>query len=180
MTKETGRSRPVGARRRLAPALTVLKGLGLVVDRGTWLEEGWLLGCAYPRRGAALAGLRAQGILVLVNLHERAHDPERLAGHGLVELHLPVADFTSPSPEQLDRGVGAILTAIGAGRPVAVHCGGGLGRTGTLLACYLVEQGADATTAIARVRVARPGSVETTAQVAAVAAFAARRAGRAS
>lgn len=31
-------------------------GLGVVIDQGTWLEEGRLLGCAYPWREAAVAG----------------------------------------------------------------------------------------------------------------------------
>ena len=159
----------------LARTGMILTGLGLLVDRGTWLDEGRLLGCAYPRREAALAGLAHQGVSVLINLHERAHDPGRLARYGLEEIHLPVADFTPPSPEQLDRGVEAIARARAAGQCVAVHCGGGLGRTGTLLACYLVHQGLRAETAVARVRAARPGSVETPTQAAAVAAYAARR-----
>jgi len=154
--------------------LRILRGLGLVIDRGAWLEEGRLLGCAYPRREAAVAGLARQGVSVLINLHERAHDPARLARHGLEEVHLPVADFTPPSPAQVDCGVTAIAEALDAGQRVAVHCAGGRGRTGTLLACHLVLRGLDPHAAIARVREARPGSVETRAQAAAVVAYARR------
>lgn len=51
----------------------------------------------------------------------------------------------------------------------------GLGRTGTLLACYLVRrEGLDAGEAIVRVRRIRPGSVETREQAQAVEAFALR------
>ncbi len=161
--------------RHLAWVARVPRRLGLVIDRGAWLEEGRLLGCAYPRHEAAIAGLARQGISVLINLHERAHDPTRLARHGMEELHLPVADFTPPSPRQLDRGVAAIAEALATGRRVAVHCTGGRGRTGTLLACYLVHRGLDPDAAIARVREVRPGSVETRAQVAAVEAYARRQ-----
>jgi atypical dual specificity phosphatase len=150
---------------------SLLVGLGLVADRGRWLEERRVLGCAYPRSEAALAGLARQGVSLLINLHERPHDRARLARHGLTELHLPVADFTPPSPAQLDRGAAAIAEAIAAGERVAVHCGAGKGRTGTLLACYLVYQGLAADAAIARVRAVRPGSVETRAQAAAVKAY---------
>ena len=52
-----------------------------------------------------------------------------------------------------------------------MHCGGGLGRTGTLLACYLVRQGLPAAEAIERVRAVRPGSVETRQQAQAVHAY---------
>ena len=53
-----------------------------------------------------------------------------------------------------------------------MHCGGGLGRTGTLLACYYVRRGLSPEEAIAWVRAGRPGAVETPEQVATVAAFA--------
>ena len=87
-------------------------------------------------------------------------------------------DFAAPSPEQIERGMEAILEALAAGEAAAVHCGGGLGRTGTLLACYLASsEGLDAGEAILRVRSLRPGSVETPAQAAVVDAWA-RRPGR--
>jgi atypical dual specificity phosphatase len=151
----------------------ILNGIGFLTDRGDWLAPEQVLGCAYPRRESALAGLRQQGVSVLVNLHERAHAPDRLARHGLSEVHLPVRDFTAPSPEQLGRGVEAIERSLADGHRVAVHCGGGIGRTGTLLACYLVWQGLAPPEAIARVRAVRPGAVETRSQVAAVEAYAA-------
>jgi atypical dual specificity phosphatase len=140
----------------------------------TWIEEGCLAGCAYPRAEAALADLADQGIVLLINLHKRAHDPDLLTRYGLAELHLPVRDFTAPRPEQLEHGVAAIERAIASGERVAVHCGGGLDRTGTLLACYLVRRGLSAAEAIARVRAARPGSVETRGQERAVEAYASR------
>ncbi|MDP9359345.1 MAG: dual specificity protein phosphatase family protein [Chloroflexota bacterium] len=149
----------------------LLRSIGLVSDPGTWIEPQ-LLGCRYPRRESALAGLAQQGVTVLVNLHTRRHDPSRLARHGLVEVHLPVKDFSAPSPDQLEQGTAAIVGAVAAGARVAVHCGGGLGRTGTLLACYLVHQGWSAEAAVTRVRERRPGSIETAGQVAAVHAFA--------
>jgi atypical dual specificity phosphatase len=156
-----------------ARARAALVGLGLATDGGTWIEPDRVLAGAYPRREADLAALAGQGITLLVNLHQRAHDPARLARHGLTELHLPVADFTPPPPPVIERALAALERAA-AGQGVAVHCGAGLGRTGTVLACYLVRGGLDAEAALARVRAARPGSVETAAQEAAVRAYAER------
>jgi atypical dual specificity phosphatase len=155
--------------------LMVLRGLGLLVDRGVWIEEGTLLACAYPRRRPALEVLSGRGVQVVVNLHERAHGRARLAPYNIAEIHLPVRDFTAPTPEQLALGVAEIERSLREGKTVAVHCGGGLGRTGTLLACYLVSRGLTTVDAIARVRRLRPGSIETRQQVDAVRAYGRRQ-----
>jgi atypical dual specificity phosphatase len=142
------------------------------MQRVSWLEADRLAACRYPRTEKALRELAQSGVALLVNLHERAHPRETLARHGLRELHLPVPDFTPPTLEQLARGVAAIEQALADGQKVAVHCGAGLGRTGTLLACYLVNHGLGPDEAIARVRTVRPGSVETPQQEAAVKEYA--------
>lgn len=58
-------------------------------------------------------------------------------------------------------------------RKVAVHCHAGLGRTGLVAACFLVYSGtaAGAPDAVLRVRSARPGALQTAAQVLFVSVF---------
>jgi len=54
-----------------------------------------------------------------------------------------------------------------------VSCYAGIGRTGTVLACYLVHRGEEPAEAIIRVRRLRPGSIETPEQETAVRQYAA-------
>jgi atypical dual specificity phosphatase len=139
-----------------------------------WIVPDQLAACVNPAAAASVQEtLRSARIDVNVNLHERSVAPV-LVPLGIREVHIPVADMTPPSQADLDAGVAAIFSALSAGQRVAVSCGAGLGRTGTVLAAYFVRQGLGPDEAIAHVRSLRPGSVETPEQEAAVAEFAAR------
>ena len=142
-----------------------------------WLIPGQLGVCVNPSVALlAAAQLEAQQIGLLINLYERPDPPELLERLGARSVHLPVQNSDPPSQEQLEYAVAVIDDAIEQGVRVAVHCGAGLGRSGTLLAAYLVRLGSDADDAIAQVRGMRPGSVETADQETAVHRFAQRRA----
>lgn len=141
----------------------------------SWVEPPRLAAMARPEGLDEFRWLRAQGIQLLISLTENALYRRDLDEAGLLGLHVPVPDFHAPTPEQIDQCVAAILKAKEQSLGVGVHCLAGLGRTGTILAAYFVAEGLSAPDAIQRVRIMRPGSIESASQEEAVAAFAIRR-----
>ena len=135
---------------------------------GAWIVPDAVFVCRYPHDEQDLHALRALRIRLLINFHSRPHQAGFHAARGLHELHLPVPDFTAPGPEQIEQGITAINQAVADGDRVSIHCGTGLGRSGTLAACWLVTTGKNPEAAIAEVRKRRPGAIETAEQEQAV------------
>lgn len=150
------------------------------MHRFYWIIENVLAGCSRPGANrddldTDLASLRHHGIGALLTLTETPISPESLERHRLVGLHLPVNDFHAPSPAQLLEAMTFLDNARASGTPAAVHCLAGQGRTGTVLAAYLIRGGLNADDAIAEVRAICPGAIESPPQTAALAAWAADR-----
>ena len=143
----------------------------LILPNFSWFVDGRLAAVSYPRSEDAIFLLSALGIGALVTLHERALPAELLPKYAMQAVQVAIPDFTAATLEQVAEGIAAIDMFLTAGRPVAVHCGAGLGRTGTMLACYLVRQGETARSAIVCVRRQRPHSIETPEQEAIVARY---------
>jgi atypical dual specificity phosphatase len=141
----------------------------------SWINKPFLAAMAQPEDAAELVWLREQGIELIVSLSEEPLRRDWINEAGLMRIHVPVVDMTAPSQEQLDQCLSAIKRANERNMGVVVHCSAGLGRTGTLLACYFVQQGMNAKNAVARVRRMRPGSIETDDQADAIAEYARRQ-----
>ena len=122
---------------------------------------------------ADLASLRETGATVLVSLTTQ----EELAWAGVPDLELraraagfetialPIRDQEAPSDFAMHELTAAIREHLDAGRGVVVHCMGGLGRSGLVAACVLVDRGRSPSEALAAVREARgPRAVESVAQ----------------
>ena len=92
---------------------------------------------------------------------------------GLSWLPFPIPDMWIPSDLTVTRHlVAEILRGLEGGDGVVIHCWGGLGRAGTIAACCLVARGAPPERALALVRAARDGAVQSDVQEQFVRSFA--------
>lgn len=138
----------------------------------SWIEKPHLAAMGLPSSVEELRWLRKHGIELLISLTEDPPNTRDVSDAGLLLYHVPVTDMTAPTPEDLQRCISAIVKAQERGMGVGIHCAAGAGRTGTVLACYFVERGADPEQAIQKTRRLRPTSIETQEQEDAVKAFA--------
>lgn len=90
--------------------------------------------------------------------------PERAVARGIAYRHLPLVDQRAGDAEGIRELVTWVRDAARTGT-ITVHCLGGLGRSGLVAACALVDDGVPPDEAIATVRACRsPRAVETAAQ----------------
>ncbi|XP_069029408.1 dual specificity protein phosphatase CDC14AB-like [Embiotoca jacksoni] len=96
-------------------------------------------------------------VTAVVRLNRKLYDSRRFEDAGFEHHDLFFLDGTTPSDLITRRFLHVCESTKGA---VAVHCKAGLGRTGTLIGCYLMKHFRfTAAEAIAWMRICRPGSV---------------------
>jgi atypical dual specificity phosphatase len=131
----------------------------------SWLLPDEIAGMARPASAVSdFEFLRELGIDAIVSLTEHPLHIALIEEFGFEYKHVPIVDLTAPSLEQIEEFVQFATKIRQEGKKLVVHCGAGIGRTGTMLACYLVHKGYTAQRAIEEVRRKRPGSIETLAQ----------------
>lgn len=90
---------------------------------------------------AGYEALAANGVTTVIDLRAEEGirvDEALLARLGITRVHLPLRDGQSPTEDQVDRFLAAVQGSEGR---AFVHCGAGVGRTGTMSAAYLVKTG---------------------------------------
>ena len=138
-----------------------------------WVLKDELAGSQGPASFHDLHFLHSQGIRAVIRMEERTISADSGNMVDLLDMFEPVPDFTPPKPEQIQRMIEFIDQQTEEQKPVVVSCYAGIGRTGTVLACYLVHRGEEPTEAINRVRQLRKGSIQSPEQEAAVHQYAA-------
>ena len=128
-------------------------------DKFSWLIEKKLAGSGIPTSINEARWVIEQGVKSIVTVREEPLDDDWVKDVNY--LHVHSNDMGVPEFDDLVSAVDFIHRRITDNEPVMVHCLAGLGRTGTLLACYLVKyQKMSADYAIQKVREERPGSIQ--------------------
>ncbi|XP_060797203.1 dual specificity protein phosphatase CDC14AB isoform X2 [Neoarius graeffei] len=100
---------------------------------------------------------RKHNITTIVRLNKKIYDAKRFTDAGFDHYDLFFVDGSTPSDIIMRRFLHICESTDGA---VAVHCKAGLGRTGTLIGCYLMKHYRfTAAETIAWIRICRPGSI---------------------
>lgn len=144
----------------------------------SWVINNQLAGSGLPLTFDQFMWLVNHGIGTIVTVRElplplewisvddiKPSDSKGRTSKKLNYMHLRVEDYHSPSIEEIESTVKFIENEIEGKRAVLVHCAAGKGRTGTILAAYILKkENLSATDAITRIRNLRPGSIQTDSQ----------------
>jgi atypical dual specificity phosphatase len=132
-----------------------------------WLINNKLAGSGMPTSIVELEWVRKQGVKSIITMTENPLPKSWIKD--INYLHVPTEDLSAPDIDKIDQTVDFIQERIKNDEPIMVHCAAGIGRTGTILACYLIKYyNLSAKNAIEKVRKERPGSIQSESQEIAV------------
>jgi protein-tyrosine phosphatase len=136
-----------------------------------WCVEGKFIAFAGPHatRETSPAGYQSlcpddyipyflrKNVTMVVRLNKKYYDAKRFINHGINHVDLYFVDGSNPPDHILNKFLQLSEETPGS---VAVHCKAGLGRTGSLIGCYIMKHYKfTAEEVIGWLRIVRPGSV---------------------
>ncbi|KAL1512484.1 hypothetical protein ABEB36_002069 [Hypothenemus hampei] len=137
----------------------------------SWIIPGILAGSSYPQTISNLHFLKEEGISHLVTLSPD-HIPPNTNFPGIKWTYIPIEEFKAPTLDDMNTFIELCTSSRDENKAIAVHCRAGWGRTGTMVAIYFVKfLNMSPDSAITKIRMMRPWSVETYEQEKAVALF---------
>ncbi|NJD60324.1 MAG: serine/threonine protein phosphatase [Anaerolineae bacterium] len=154
--------------------ITGMQPESMIIQKSYWVIQGRFRAGEYPgsvendEARAKLRWLLDQEIYDFVDLTQPGEDG-LIAYESLLRneakkenktvryTRLPMADFSTPSQEQVKNVLGKIERALQAGGNIYLHCYGGKGRTGTVVGCYLAEHGYPGESALRKIEELRRG-----------------------
>jgi len=129
----------------------------LPFDRSYWVLPGKLMAGEIPAAQTTqatiekLTALANCGIKTIINLMETTETDydgnpfydysQHLQSLNRSMIRMPIVDLSIPSVDEMKNILSRIDESIQRGKPVYVHCWGGIGRTGTVVGCYLIQNG---------------------------------------
>jgi len=126
---------------------------------GYWVVPDLLLAGPYPgapdpaEHHKKIRSILNAGVRTFVNLmHEDETDMENrpfVPYDGLIQhlcpganfMRYPISDLSVPTVGEMTTILNAVDCSLDNGNPVYVHCWGGVGRTGTVVGCWLLQHG---------------------------------------
>ncbi|ENN70847.1 dual specificity protein phosphatase 23-like isoform X2 [Dendroctonus ponderosae] len=134
----------------------------------SWIVPGLLAGSSCPHTIENLVFFKNQGISRLITLSPEYQPPVT----NFPELQwsfIPIEEFEAPTLEDVKQFIELCEIEKEHKQAIAIHCRAGRGRTGVMAAIYLVHFfDMSPESAITKLRLMRPGSVETYQQEKAV------------
>ncbi len=125
----------------------------------TWVRDARLAASGRPSSKSQVDWLRDNGVTAILTLTEEPLPSDWT--RGLETHHISLKDHAPLSPPQMALGADYIASALSDGKVVVVHCLAGKGRTGCVLAAYMMAyEGKTARQALDELRSMRGGSVE--------------------
>lgn len=112
----------------------------------TWIEQGKILAGSIPWQPEHIDELYGMGIRAILTLTRRdIRQYPGVAGRlhvvygDIAHLHVGILDGGIPANDKLTaKAIDFIDSAYQSGKPVFIHCAGGIGRTGIILEAYYV------------------------------------------